>query len=269
MVEQLSISQKSLKLISHGIVPHDPAESPVDDRCTRLPGYKPGVMGRVHVLLIGAGGLGGEIGQGLVRNGVGFITICDPDTVELSNLNRQRFFEEDLYQNKALRLVRNLHREAILPLTLIGLAMSAEKAIEDGFVGNVNAVICGVDNQQARVYASRWGIQHRIPVIFTAVNNNADFGYIFIQSSRLNEPCFGCVFPDAVGDLDKYPCTVGSSIDILKTVAGPVLYALGAMFMDRRPLSWKYKEISLSGATVDGVREIPMRENCPICASNK
>lgn len=261
----ISILQKSLKLRSSGIEPRDPSESSVADRLLRLPGYTSGVMENLHVLLVGAGGLGGEIGHGLVRNGIGCITICDADSVELSNLNRQRFYAEDLYQNKALRLVRNLQREAILPITLIGLATNVEKAIAENNIKDVDAVICGVDNQTARVFTSKWCLDRRIPAIFAAVNNTADFGYVFVQTSRSNDPCFGCAFPNALQGQGRHPCTVGSSIDILKTVAGPVLYSLGALFMKDRPLSWSYKEISLSGMSIDGVREIQKRANCQLC----
>lgn len=48
-------------------------------------------------------------------------------------------------------------------------------------------------------------------------------------------PASGCVFPDAVNDDQLRPCAYGSTINILKTVAGPVLYALSALFMPDIP----------------------------------
>lgn len=42
-----------------------------------------------HVLIVGVGGVGGYSVEALVRSGVGSITICDHDTVSLSNINRQ------------------------------------------------------------------------------------------------------------------------------------------------------------------------------------
>lgn len=42
-----------------------------------------------HVLLFGVGGVGGYVCEALVRSGIGEITLIDPDTVALSNLNRQ------------------------------------------------------------------------------------------------------------------------------------------------------------------------------------
>lgn len=50
---------------------------------------------RSRVLLIGVGGVGGAVAQGLVASGVGRLHCVDADTVELSNLNRQILFREN------------------------------------------------------------------------------------------------------------------------------------------------------------------------------
>ncbi len=42
-----------------------------------------------HVALFGVGGVGGHCAEALARSGIGSLTLIDPDTVSLSNLNRQ------------------------------------------------------------------------------------------------------------------------------------------------------------------------------------
>lgn len=49
-------------------------------------------MERLHgtrVIIFGVGGVGGHAFEALVRSGVGSITVVDPDTVSLTNINRQ------------------------------------------------------------------------------------------------------------------------------------------------------------------------------------
>lgn len=42
-----------------------------------------------HILVVGLGGVGSYTAEALARAGVGNLTLCDHDTVSLSNLNRQ------------------------------------------------------------------------------------------------------------------------------------------------------------------------------------
>ncbi len=54
-----------------------------------------------HVVVVGCGGLGGHVIEGLTRLGVGHLTIIDPDIFEEHNLNRQTFCTiSNLGQNK-------------------------------------------------------------------------------------------------------------------------------------------------------------------------
>ena len=48
-----------------------------------------------HALVIGAGGLGSPAGLYLAASGVGTLTICDDDTVDLTNLQRQIIHDTD------------------------------------------------------------------------------------------------------------------------------------------------------------------------------
>ncbi|WP_329117347.1 HesA/MoeB/ThiF family protein [Streptomyces sp. NBC_01465] len=62
-----------------------PRESPWDAQLA---------LRQAKVLLIGTGGTGGSAAQALVASGVGLMHCVDPDTVELSNLNRQLLYRE-------------------------------------------------------------------------------------------------------------------------------------------------------------------------------
>ena len=66
---------------------------------------------RLHtakVAIVGLGGLGSNVALWLARLGVGQLLLYDFDKVELSNLNRQYYFLEDVGQYKATALLRHL-----------------------------------------------------------------------------------------------------------------------------------------------------------------
>jgi len=63
-----------------------------------------------RVFVAGCGGLGSNVAVCLARAGVGFIALADFDRVELSNLNRQHFFVDQVGLPKAEALRLNLAR---------------------------------------------------------------------------------------------------------------------------------------------------------------
>ena len=68
MLERPSIdSQRSIKYITDGVKTEVEGEDAVHDRRMRVPGFDQERLHAAKVLLIGAGGLGGEVGEGLVR----------------------------------------------------------------------------------------------------------------------------------------------------------------------------------------------------------
>ena len=62
--------------------------------------------------LIGAGGVNGQVADGLARKGVGSLILQDGDSVAWSNLNRQPFLAEYVGKNKAYALAEVLVAQA-------------------------------------------------------------------------------------------------------------------------------------------------------------
>jgi molybdopterin/thiamine biosynthesis adenylyltransferase len=231
-----------------------------EDRQRKIAGFDQAKYSSSHILCIGAGGLISHIAPTLARKGIGAITLFDDDIVEVSNLNRQRFYERDLGSNKAIALAQNLQPECIVATNIRGYPLRFEEADARKIDLSCAVAICGVDNNPARLAASRHYRAVGIPVIFTAVSENADHGYVFIQD--VSGPCIGCVFPDIVDD-DRFPCPGTPAIsDVLQLMGALCAYAVDALLMKRR-CEWNYRRLSLSDATQDGASHIT-RAN-PIC----
>ena len=267
MLERPSIgSQRSLRYTTKRLEASVEGEDAVHDRQERVPGFRQDKLHASRVVLIGAGGLGGELGEGLVRKGVGTLEILDSDLVQLSNLNRQRFFQEDLYSNKATSLAKNLVREATDSSIIVGHPLSFEDAMSRGLELDGDVIVCGVDNNSTRVNVSRHYL-HKRPVVYLGVDELADHGYVFVQESV--GPCFACLFPHALNEDDGGQCAkVGAVKDILKVVGGIALSAVDSLLMARMR-AWNFREVSLAGFVPDATKMLARRDSCPTCAQTE
>jgi molybdopterin/thiamine biosynthesis adenylyltransferase len=238
----------------------------VTDRQEKVPGFIQRALALAKVILIGAGGLGGEIAEALCRKGVGRLTIFDHDVVEPSNLSRQRFFTADLYKNKAHRLAKNLAPEGFCGTVIEGYGLSLQDAIERRIDLSCQVAIVGVDNNPTRILASRFFAQAGISVIFTAVSADANHAYSFVQ--KPGEACFGCLFAQSVND-EHWPCPGTPAVkDILKVVAGLVLYAVDSLLMERKRF-WNYKAVYLDRSIPGNDWQVERRTDCQLCGVAK
>jgi molybdopterin/thiamine biosynthesis adenylyltransferase len=249
-----TVSRTSIKLCGKAI-------PGAEDRQRKIPGFDQQILSNSRVFCIGAGGIISQIAPTLVRKGIGGITLLDDDIVEESNLNRQRFYIKDVGRNKAVVLAENLLPECIAETEICGIPFRLQEAIARGVDLSCDVAICGVDNNPARVVASRYFRGKGIPVIFTAVSLDGDHGYVFVQEKAGS--CIACMFPDMIND-DRYPCPGTPAIaDILHAVGALAVYAVDALLMNRAR-SWSYRRISLSDCTNEGGSMIPARTDCPL-----
>lgn len=232
------------------------------DRFQRIQGASQEALTQAHIHLIGCGGLGGEVGHGLVRKGVGRLTMCDHDHVEVSNLARQQFDGKDVGKPKALSLASNLARLATGRSMIEGYAASFQDLVAKGVSMESHMAVVGVDNNSTRVAASQYYFARGIPVLFLAVDIHAACGYVFVQTSQPGDPCFQCLYPEAANDTRIYGCA-GASIEILKIVAGIALYAVDSLLM-ARPRPWNFKAVFLDRGG-DGQSVIGQQPACSLC----
>jgi len=251
-----TVSQTSIRLRGQGI-------PGAEDRQHKIAGFDQAVFSKSSILCIGAGGLISHIAPTLVRKGVGRITLLDDDVVEASNLNRQRFYISDIGRNKALALAENLERECIAATEIRGIGFRLEEAIAREIDLGCHVAVCGVDNNPARVAASRHFRFKGIPVVFTGVSRDGDCGYAFVQERH--GPCIGCLYPDMADD-DRYPCPGTPAIaDILQAVGALAVYAVDTLLM-KRARTWNYRRVSLSDGAGDGASLVPSRPGCRMFA---
>lgn len=237
------------------------ASENVTDRQERVLGFNQTVMDKLKVLQIGAGGLGGEIAQGLVRKGVGVLRIFDGDTVEASNLSRQFFYEEDLYKNKAVCLGKNLVKEGIKRSHIITYPFMFQRAIEEKIDLDCDIVICSPDNDDTRVFVAKY-FYEKNPVIFTGLDRNASTGYVFIQEP--DKACISCALPHIAENKRESCPNTPAVIDLVKIISGYVLFAIDSVTMGRKR-NWNHRQIFVAGFAPEVLTNTERKKDCYIC----
>lgn len=254
-------STSPLKITTKPLVPADPRFG-VTHRQELITGFNQASLTAATAVVIGAGGIGGEVAEGLCRKGIGTVHIFDHDVVEASNLNRQHFFNEDIGENKARCLAKNLARHCHNGTTLVGYPLSFEDAVALNIHLSTTVVVCGVDNSQCRCAVSRH-YRGLTPTLFIAVDLHAECGHVFVQDTNPAAACFGCAFPKSLAGR-KAPCFVPAAKDILKVTAGLGLYAIDSVLMDRRR-NWNYRRVHLAGFAPDVLITVEKLADCPLC----
>lgn len=246
--------------------PEDPDSEPSpEDRQERVPGFSQAVLSGLTVLLVGAGALGGEIAEGLVRKGVGTLKILDFDTVSFSNLNRQFFFAQDVYAPKAWALARNLAPHGALGTRIIAHDLSFENAQEGGIDLACSVIVSAVDDGQTRIALAKVGLERKLPVIFGGASQTADYANLFVQ--EVDGACFACAFPEEA-DGRRTPCPGSPAIkDLFMQLGGLMVYAIDTLFMERRR-TWTLHTLCPADAAFTRSGRIERRADCPICGDD-
>ncbi len=157
-----------------------------------------------HALIVGAGGLGAPVALYLAASGVGKLTICDFDDVDLTNLQRQIIHtSQSVGLNKALSAQQTI--AAINPEVEVKTIQHKSTEQEmDMLISAADVVIDCSDNFATRYALNRLCFAHKKPLISGAAIRFE--GQITVFDFRsANSPCYHCLFPDT-GDDQQQRC---------------------------------------------------------------
>jgi molybdopterin-synthase adenylyltransferase len=235
------------------------------DRHPWIGGFSQEALRRANVLLIGAGGLNARVGVDLGRKGVGRIAVCDPDVVDVTNLNRTPYLARQIGWPKPYALAERIAETAVVETELWAIPTSFQGCLREGLDLDCTVAVAGVDSDAARMAAARWCRERRIPLVVHGVTANADYCSVLVWDPDGAGGCPGCLDPAAAGGAGRpMPCVAGSAVDVVDVSAGLVLYAIDSLLMDR-PRHWDLFTVSLDGGRETGPRRLPRDPVCPIC----
>jgi molybdopterin/thiamine biosynthesis adenylyltransferase len=218
-----------------------------------------------HVLIVGMGGLGSPVATYLASAGVGQMTICDFDEVELSNLQRQILHRETrIGMNKALSA--KIELEEINPDCRINPVVERiEPVVLDQLVASVDVVVDASDNFETRHAVNRACIQHSKPLVSgTTINYVGQLAVFDLRNE--NTPCYACFVPENTpSGVDQ--CSTSGVLASLTGTIGTMqatevinLLVAGSSRMNGRAVLYDARESELSSMP------IKKRSECATCS---
>ncbi|EYC52541.1 molybdopterin biosynthesis protein MoeB [Hylemonella gracilis str. Niagara R] len=231
-----------------------------------------------RVLLIGAGGLGSPAALYLAAAGVGagagagLITLVDPDTVDLTNLQRQiAHSTARVGMPKVASAVSAM--EALNPgVRLRPLAQRADADLLATLVAEADVVLDCSDNYATRQAVNAACVHAKKPLVSGAVIR-FDGQIAVYDPRRADSPCYACLFDPREAFEEVLCSTMGVFAPLVgiigATQAAEALRLLmmgpsGALAQPAAPLTGRL-------LMLDGLRmrwsevQVPRNPSCPIC----
>lgn len=187
-----------------------------------------------HVVVVGAGGIGCPAIAYLAAAGVGTLRVIDPDTVSLSNLQRQILFGTDMIGEPKAEAARTAV-ELLNPdchLIPINQALSADNA--EMLLRDADVILDGCDNFATRLAVSDAATRLGTPLVTAAVGQFE--GQLGVwRGGQADQPCYRCLVggePGREGQNCAEDGIVGALTGILGSMAALEVIRLIAPFGD-------------------------------------
>lgn len=218
-------------------------------------------LARATVAVIGAGGVGGPAALYLAAAGIGTLRIVDPDTVSLSNLQRQILFDTaDVGQPKVE--VAHDRLTALNPHVVVQPVAEALTATTAAvLLAGADVVLDGTDDFAVRHAVNAACVAAGVPLVSGALGRWT--GQVGVFSGK---PCYRCLVPDLPPDAET--CARVGVVGALAGVIGAMaaLEAIKLITGAGEPLTGRlllYDGLSAATRTV----EVTADPGCPVCSA--
>lgn len=221
-----------------------------------------------HALIIGAGGLGSPAALYLAASGVGHITLCDGDRVDLTNLQRQIALRTvDLQHNKAEATRRALL--AINPEVKVSVVSHGVEGDELAQLASAADVVLDCsDNFSTRHAVNRACVMHRKPLVSgAAIRFDGQISVFDVRDA--GSPCYQCLFPEDAKS-DELRCAVTGVFSPLVGIVGATQAAEALKLLVGMGKSLAGRLLLLNALTMEWQNiRVPRDPHCPVCSGQR
>jgi molybdopterin-synthase adenylyltransferase len=161
---------------------------------------------QAHVLIIGTGGLGSPAAMYLASSGVGTLTLCDGDNVDLTNLQRQIAHRTSSIGQPKVQSAQNTLADINPDVRVISIAERVDGTQLSELVAHADAVLDCSDNFATRYAVNRACLQFKKPLVSGAATRFGGQLTVF-DPRRADSPCYNCLYPEH-GESEETRCAV-------------------------------------------------------------
>lgn len=218
-----------------------------------------------HVLMIGAGGLGSPAALYLASAGIGTLTICDGDVVDLTNLQRQIVHREAAVGQPKVASARDtlLAINPRVNINAVQERVAGERLAQ--LVAAADIVLDGSDNFATRHAVNRACFAARKPLVSGAgIRFDGQLAVFDLRSAQ--SPCYACLFPESA-ETEEMRCAVMGVFAPLVGIIGAMQAAETLKILCGAGESLNGRLLLLDALSMD-VRTVKLQRDpgCAVCA---
>ena len=221
---------------------------------------------RSRALILGLGGLGSPTALYLAASGVGRLLLCDHDTVDFSNLQRQIIHRTaSVGQPKTVSAQATLH-EINPEIEYIALEERADEARLARLAAEVDVVLDCCDNFATRYAVNRACRRQRTPLVSGAAVRMQ--GLVAVFDFRAEDaPCYHCVFPED-SEAETLHCSTTGVFAPLVGMIGAMQAGEAIKLLAGVPHGLSGRLLSVDALDMRFSRSALRRDpDCPVCST--
>jgi len=213
----------------------------------------------MSVFIAGAGGLGSPVALYLASAGFGHVVLCDMDTVEMSNLNRQILYHSDDIGHP--KSIRGAERLRLVNSSIEVTALNRDVESAEEIISGCDIIMDCLDNFSSRLFLNRTAVKLGKPLFHGGVSQFYGQVTTIIPGQT---PCLNCFIdektsPSSKGITGAMAGIIGSiqSVEAIKYASG-----IGSLLAGKL-LYTDFKSMNFS------IMKLAKKTNCRTCSGIK
>lgn len=220
-----------------------------------------------RALVIGAGGLGSPAALFLAASGIGSLTLCDGDTVDLTNLQRQILHRTASVGQLKVESARAALAEINPDVRVEALAERVDEARLAKLVAQADVVLDCSDNFATRYALNRVCVSQKKPLVSGAAVR-FDGQVTVFDLRQPASPCYHCLYPEHA-ESEELRCAVTGVFAPLVGVIGSLQAAEALKLLMGVGESLCGRLLVMEGLRME-LRSIRLKRDadCAVCGGN-